>query len=99
MPEAAAAIIAIELRHDLPLHLFNSLHDELRDAVAAVDAKWFHRVGVEQDHLDLAARIADPVRHLATLQSLPHLSAVRNGHVRIRPHDDVHAARRGQEIL
>ncbi len=52
-----------------------------------------------QHHLDLAAWIADPVRHLATLQSLPHLSTVRDGHVRIRPDDDVHAARRGQEIL
>jgi len=64
MPEAAATIVAIELLHNLPINLLDTLHDELRDAITAVDLKLLVGISVEQDHFDLAAicRIDQPGR-------------------------------------
>jgi hypothetical protein len=53
--EAAAAVVAVERLDHLPLHVLHPLQHQLGDAVAAVDVERLGGVGVEQDHLDLAA--------------------------------------------
>ena len=47
----------------------------------------------------LAARCSDPIRHGAEIEGLSDHLDLRTRHVRIRPHDDLHAARRSAEIL
>jgi hypothetical protein len=37
--EAAAAIVAVQLLHDPPRDLLDTLHDELRDSIAASHVK------------------------------------------------------------
>ena len=55
MAEAAAAVDAVEVVDDVPLHLVDALHDELGDAVAAVHVVVVRRVRVQQHDLDLSA--------------------------------------------
>src|SRR5215212_5203770 len=55
MPEAAAAVGAVERVDDAPGDLLDALDDELGDAVTAVDGVVGGRVGVEEQDLELAA--------------------------------------------
>ena len=54
MAEAAATVDPVECLDDLPGDFLDALHDELGDAVAAVDRVVVLGVGVQQDDLQLA---------------------------------------------
>ena len=55
MAEAAATVITVERVADLPLDLFDSLNDELSNAVTASDGVDGVGVGVDQDDLNFPA--------------------------------------------
>jgi L-seryl-tRNA(Ser) seleniumtransferase len=53
--EAAAAVLTVERLDDMPLDFLDSLDHQLREPVATMHDERVLRVGVQQDHLHLAA--------------------------------------------